>query len=131
MTCAHIVNVALKKLPGVETAEVSLNRALATVKLKPGNTLSVYQMWSLLRDKGYTTKGGPLEVRGQLEKAQGVLSLRVSGTNEIIGLEPDPADRAAFTRAEAQTGQTVKLRGIMRPAKDVRTKVPLQVTGVE
>ena len=54
MTCAHIVNVALKKLSGVESVEVSLNKALATIKLKPGNTISVPQLWRLLRDKGYT-----------------------------------------------------------------------------
>ena len=36
MTCAHVVDVALKKVAGVESVEVSLNKGLATVKLKPG-----------------------------------------------------------------------------------------------
>ena len=36
MTCAHLVDVALKKVAGVESVEVSLNKGLATVKLKPG-----------------------------------------------------------------------------------------------
>ena len=38
MTCAYAVRVAIMKFPGVEAADVSLNKGLATVKLKPGNT---------------------------------------------------------------------------------------------
>ena len=36
MTCAHVVNVALKKVAGVESVDVSLNKGLAAIKLKPG-----------------------------------------------------------------------------------------------
>lgn len=36
MTCAYAVRVAMMKFPGVESADVSLNKGLATVKLKPG-----------------------------------------------------------------------------------------------
>jgi copper chaperone CopZ len=57
MTCAHIVNVALTKLPGVESVNVSVNQARATVRLKTDNTISVRQLWRLLRDKGYTPQG--------------------------------------------------------------------------
>ena len=39
MTCAHVVNVATTKIEGVASVDVSLNRALATVKLKPGNSV--------------------------------------------------------------------------------------------
>ena len=71
MTCAHIVNVALKKLSGVESVEVSLNKALATIKLKPGNTISVPQLWRLLRDKGYTPGKTIVSVRGDLAEVPG------------------------------------------------------------
>ena len=56
MTCAHVVDVALKKVAGVETVEVSLNKGLATVKLKPGNTVSIPQLWELIHKNGYTPK---------------------------------------------------------------------------
>jgi copper chaperone CopZ len=49
MTCAHIVNVALKKVDGVETVEVSLTKALASVRLKTGNKTSVAQIIKLIR----------------------------------------------------------------------------------
>ena len=56
MTCAHVVDVALKRVAGVESVEVSLNKGLATVKLKPGNTVSVPQLWELIHKNGYTPK---------------------------------------------------------------------------
>ena len=49
MTCAHVVNVALKKVHGVESVEVSLNKGLATVKLKPGNAVAVPQLTQRIR----------------------------------------------------------------------------------
>jgi copper chaperone CopZ len=77
MTCAHIVDVALKKVPGVETVDVSLNKGLATVKLKPGNTLSVPQFWQLLHEKGYTPKATEVSVHGGLIGEPGHLQLNV------------------------------------------------------
>ena len=70
MTCAHVVDVALKKVKGVESVEVSL-KGLATVKLKPGNGVTVLQLWQLLHEKGYTPKGTTISVRGDLANGQG------------------------------------------------------------
>ena len=66
MTCAHVVDVAFKKVAGVDSVEVSLNKGLATIKLKPGNTVSVPQLWQLLHDKGYTPKTTTVSARGDL-----------------------------------------------------------------
>jgi copper chaperone CopZ len=78
MTCAHIVDVALKKTPGVDSVDVSLNKGLATVKLRPGNTVSVPQFWQLLHEKGYTPKATAVSVRGELVGGPGRLQLKVS-----------------------------------------------------
>ena len=121
MTCAHVVNVALKKTPGVETVEVSLNKGLATVKLKPGNTVSIPQLWSLIHEKGYTPKATTVTVRGEL--AQGVL--KVTGTRDVLTLA------GATAELSRKLGQTVVLHGIMTPGKDFKTPVPLQVSDVK
>ena len=71
MTCAHVVDVALKKVAGVETVEVSLNKGLATVKLKPDNTVSVPQLWELIHKNGYTPKSTAVSVRGDLAGVTG------------------------------------------------------------
>src|SRR5436305_15345863 len=107
MTCAHVVDVALKKVPGVESVEVSLNKGLATVKLKPGNTVSVPQFWQLLHEKGYTPKATTVSVRGELTGGQGHVQLKTAGTKEILTLAPDPKNPGAYSEAFEMLGQPV------------------------
>jgi copper chaperone CopZ len=131
MTCAHIVDVALKKVPGVETVDVSLNKGLATVKLKPGNTVSVPQFWQLLHEKGYTPKATEVSVRGGLFGEPGHLQLNVSGTRDVLNLTPDPKNAAAYNEAAKKVGQSVVIQGVMTPDKDLKVLVPLQVNQVK
>ena len=131
MTCAHIVDVALKKVPGVDTVDVSLNRGLATVKLKPGNTVSVPQFWELLHQKGYTPKTTAVSVRGELVGGPGRLQLKVSGTKDVLNLAPDPKNAAAYNDAAKKAGQSVVIQGVMLPGKDLKALVPLQVSQVK
>lgn len=131
MTCAHVVNVALKKVPGVEAVEVSLNKGLATVKLKPGNIVAVPQLWQLLHEKGYTPKATAVSVRGELANVQGRLQLTVSGTKTILALVADPKNSAAYIEASKKLGQTITLQGVMVPGKDLKASVPLQVGQVK
>lgn len=131
MTCAHVVNVALKKVAGVESVEVSLNQGLATVKLKAGNTVSVPQLWLLLHDKGYTPKTTTVSVRGDLAEVQGRIQLKVSGTKDVLTLLADPHNPAAYGAASNKPGQTVILQGFMVPGKDLKASAPLQVSQLQ
>src|SRR5689334_15524557 len=131
MTCAHVVNVALKKVPGVETVDVSLNKGLATVKLKQANTASVPQFWQLLHEKGYTPKATTVVARGELAGGAGRLQLRVSGTKDVLDLAPDAKSTAAYNEAAKRTGQVVVIEGVMTPGKDLRAAAPLQLTQVK
>src|SRR3954470_15319930 len=105
MTCAHVVNVALKKVSGVESVEVSLNKGLASVKLKPGNTVSVPQLWELIHKNGYTPKATAVSVRGLLANADGGLQLKVSATKETLALAADPKNPDAYREASKKLGQ--------------------------
>ena len=131
MTCAHVVDVALKKVAGVESVEVSLNKSLATVKLKPGNTVSVPQLWELIHRNGYTPKATTVSVRGELANVNGSLQLKVAGTKDTLPLAADPKNPALYSEASKQIGQTVIVQGVMVPAKDLRTSVPLQIGQVK
>src|SRR3954447_18235075 len=128
MTCAHVVNVALKKVSGVESVEVSLNKGLASVKLKPGNTVSVPQLWEIIHQNGYTPKATTVSVRGDLAEAQGRLQLKVSGTNQILALVTDPKNTELKNEVHQKLGQTMILQGVMAPGKDFKAPVPLQVS---
>ena len=131
MTCAHVVNVALKKVPGVESVEVSLNKGLASVKLKPGNSVSVPQLWQLIHEKGYTPKATAVSVRGELATSQGRLHLKVSGTKDLLMLVSDAKNAAAYGDALKKPGQIVTVQGVMTPGKDLKASVPLQVGQVK
>jgi copper chaperone CopZ len=131
MTCAHVVDVALRKVAGVESVEVSLNKGLATVKLKAGNTVSVPQLWELIHKNGYTPKATAVFVRGELANANGRLELKVSGTKETLALAADPKNPTAYSEASKKLGQTVVIQGVMAPAKDLKAPVPLQVGEVK
>jgi copper chaperone CopZ len=131
MTCAHVVDVALKKVAGVESVEVSLNKGLATVKLKPGNTVSVPQLWELIHKNGYTPKATTVSVRGELANVNGILRLQVTGTKDTLPLAADPKNATLYGEASRQIGKTVIVQGVMVPAKDLRTSVPLQIGQVK
>jgi copper chaperone CopZ len=128
MTCAHVVNVALNKVAGVESVDVSLNKGLATVKLKPGNTVTVRQLWQLIHEKGYTPKVTTVTVRGDLANVQGRLQLKVSGTSETLVLVADLKNATAYGEAQKKLGQIVIVQGVMVPAKDLKAAVPLSVS---
>jgi len=131
MTCAHVVDVALKKVAGVESVEVSLNKGLATVKLKPGNTVSVPQLWELIHKNGYTPKATVVSVRGDLANVGGRIQLKVSGANETLALVADPKNPAGYSEASQKLGQTVTVHGVMLPGKDFKATVPLLVSQVK
>jgi copper chaperone CopZ len=131
MTCAHVVDVALRKVAGVESVEVSLNRGLATVKLKPGNTVSIPQLWELIHKNGYTPKTTSVLVRGELVNVNGPIQLKVSGTKNVLPLVADLKNAAAFAEALKRLGQTVIVQGEMAPVKDLKAAVPLQVVQVK
>ena len=131
MTCAHVVDVALKKVAGVESVEVSLNKGLATVKLKPGNTVSVPQLWEVIHKNGYTPKSTVVSVRGELANVNGALQLKVSGTKDTLPLAADGKNAVAFGEASKKIGQSVVVQGVLVPAKDLKASVPLQVGEVK
>src|SRR5947208_3403366 len=131
MTCAHVVDVALKKVPGVESVEVSLNKGLATVTLKPGNTVSVPQLWEIIHKNGYTPKSTAVSVRGDLTNINGQLRLRVSGTNDTLALAVSPKNPTAYGEAPKKLSQNVIVQGVMEPGKDLKAPVPLQVGQVK
>lgn len=128
MTCAHVVDVALKKVAGVETVEVSLNKGLATVKLKPGNTVSVPQLWELIHRNGYTPKSTVVSARGELASANGQTQLKITGTKDILVLASNPKNPAAYQDASAKLGRMITVEGEMVPGKDFKAPVPLQVS---
>jgi copper chaperone CopZ len=121
MTCAYAVRVALMKFNGVESAEVSLNKGLAAVKLKSGNNLRPREFWEAIRKNGNTPKTTRVVVRGEV--ANGT-QFKVSGSNEVFTIKATPA---LLAQLRASAGKAVTVEGILTPGKDPRAPVPLEV----
>jgi copper chaperone CopZ len=126
MTCAFAVRGALKKFPGVESVEVSLKKGLATVVLKPGNTIRPEQFWEAIRKNGFTAKQMTAIVRGDVEEN----TFKVTGTNQVFTLAADPKSPEALDQVKKQAGHTIAIEGTLAPAKDLKSSVPLIVKGL-
>src|SRR5437016_856431 len=130
MTCAYAVRVALKKFPGVESVDVSLNQGLATVKLKPGNTIQPQQFWQAIHKNGFTPKDTHVVVRGEIFQTAGKPQLKVSGTDQVYALALDPKAPKAFEEVKRELGKAVMVDGEITPPKDLAGPVPLLVREV-
>ena len=69
--------MALKKLDGVETVEVSLEKSSAVITLKADNKLTLPHLRSVVRKTGYPTKDAQITARGRVV---------VSGTQVTLDL---------------------------------------------
>jgi copper chaperone CopZ len=83
------VSVAIRKLDGVESVEVSLEKATADIRLKPGNTITVPQLRRIIRQSGYPTKDAEIEARGAIVDRGGTPALDLeNGTFLELAVRP-------------------------------------------
>ena len=130
MTCAFAVRGAIKKVQGVESVDVSLNKGLATVKLKPGNSVNIEQFWELIKKNGYTPKETRVVVRGEVLAGSGKPQLKITGTDRTYDLAAHPSAPNALDDVKQSAGKTLTIEGSFMPGKDVRAASPLQVRAV-
>ena len=88
------MSVAIKKLDGVESVDVSLEKATADVRLGPGNTITLPQLRRIIRQSGYPTKDAHVEARGTLVERNGkpTLDLQNGSFLELAARPTAPAD---------------------------------------
>ena len=122
MTCAYAVRVALLKFSGVDSVDVSLNKGLATVKLKPGNSIRPSQFWEAIRKNGNTPKITEVTVRGEVQN--GGSQLKVSGSGEVFPLK---AAQPLQQQLNGSVGKTVTIDGTLTPGKDIKAIVPIEI----
>jgi hypothetical protein len=108
------VRVSLKSLAGVDSVEVSLEKGLATVKMKPGNTTSLKQLNEAITKNGFTMKDSMASVAGTVVSTEGNVSLRVSGSNDLLQLVPQSG---AAPIAASMVGKAVAVEGTIPEAR--------------
>jgi hypothetical protein len=126
------VRVAIRKLEGVESVEVSLERGHASIKLRAGNRLTLAQLRQLVKHNGFNAREAAVTVSGELRQDANGPSLAVSGTDETLTILPDTARPAAYAnvreRLTAGLRSAVTLEGIVaeRRGKDTRDRLTVQ-----
>ena len=83
------MSVAIKKREGVESVDVSLEKATADIRLKPGNTVTLPQLRQIIRQSGYPTKDAQVEARGAVVDRNGKPTLDLqNGTYLELSAKP-------------------------------------------
>ena len=95
-TCAHGVRVAMQKLDGVATVELSLERAQAEVGLKPDNRLSLDQFRQVVKRNGFEPMQAAVTAVGTVRDAGGRMVFEVSGVATPLVISPDRSAPAAY-----------------------------------
>ncbi len=103
------MRVSVKSVVGVESVDVSLAKGLASVKMKPGNTVTLKQLQSTITKNGFTMKDSTLAVEGTVVVEAGTVQLKVSGSNEMLDLVP----QGQVARAAALNGKSVTVIGLV------------------
>src|SRR5947207_11584091 len=73
----------MKNVNGVDSVDVSLNKGLATMTLKEGNTVTMKQLRDAIAKNGFTTKQSRVTVNGTLILEGNTPKLNISGSGEV------------------------------------------------
>lgn len=93
MTCSFAVRGALKKFAEVEKAEVSLNRGIASLTLRPGNKVKVTDLWDVVTRNGFKTKETKAVLRGEI--LSGGRQIKMPESGEVYTIVGRPTSGAA------------------------------------
>lgn len=88
------MRVSLMSVNGVASVEVSLDKGLATVRLKPGNSVTLKQLQQAITKNGFTMKDSKIVAAGKLIHDGNARKLQVSGSEEILALVPESSASA-------------------------------------
>ena len=119
------MSVAVKKISGVETVTVSLNKGLVSIKLVPGNRVRMDQIRKAILDDAFTPKDANVAAVGKLTSENGKLRFKVAGTNETF-----PVTSTPHQSWQEYIGRDVTVDGLLAaPAKGTEGGI-LKITSI-
>ena len=108
------MRVSLKSVAGVDAVDVSLDKGLAGVKMKPGNAATFRQLQDAITKNGFTMKPSSISVAGTIVITNGQPQLRVSGSNDEVKLIPGSLQTV---NVNALAGKPVLVEGTLNEAE--------------
>ena len=97
------MRVAVRKVDGVESVDVSLERASAVINLRPGNRVTMAQLRQIIKNNGFAAKEATVTVLGTLTERGGKPALSVTGSDIVWLLAARAANDAAYADATERT----------------------------
>ena len=116
----------------MEAVDVSLERGQASIRLRPGNRITVAQLRQLVKSNGFNARGAAVTVVGELIQDASGPALSVTGTGVVLIVKPDSARAAAYQtlrdRLSAGPRAAVTLDGVVpeRQTKEERDSLVLE-----
>ena len=108
--------MALGRLDGVTSVDVTLKRGVAHIALKPGNTLTLAQLRQTVKDAGYPSGEAVATAVGRLSAAGRQKVLSVSGTTMTWVVEAEAGTPLAASLASTADGATIAVTGTIAAA---------------
>jgi copper chaperone CopZ len=108
------VRVSLMSVNGVASVEVSLEKGLAAVKLKPGNGVTLKQLQDAITKNGFTMKQSHVVAAGKVVQVGGTAKFQISGSNETLAFVPEspgvptPSSSAAIVIVDGMISEAAK-----------------------
>jgi copper chaperone CopZ len=112
------VRVAVQKMPGVESVEVSLERAIVDVRLRAGNRVTLAELRQTIRNNGFNSREAMVTVDGSLVQRHGGPALAVAGTTAVLPIVADPAHPGVYEevgKLALAPSKPVRLSGVASP----------------
>jgi copper chaperone CopZ len=120
--CAHGVRVAVQKVDGVDSVELSLERAQADIRLKAGNRVPLDRFRQIVKANGFEPKEASVSAIGNVRESGGKLSFEVSGlsTPLVVAADKTPAAilKTLKNGLDAKTPTTFEVTGSVTIGKD-------------
>lgn len=104
------MRVSLKAVPGVGTVDVSLEKGLATVKMKPGNATTLKELNAAITKNGFTMKDSTAVVAGTIVTTNGKAAVQVSGSTDVLSLIPESS---SAVEAASFAGKSILVDGMI------------------
>lgn len=105
--CAKGVENRMKRMNGVQNAELDLNEGEAKVTFSDQNTASLHQIQKSIKDGGFSPKEARIKVRGTLQFADEKWQL-ITESGDLFVLEDADTDTL-----ESNTGENIIVKGIV------------------
>jgi copper chaperone CopZ len=95
------VRVAVQKVEGVESVELSLERAQADIRLQQGNHVPLDRFRQIVKGNGFEPKEATVTASGTIRETGGKMSFEVAGVGTTLVVAPEKTPAAILETLKA------------------------------